>query len=82
MWETPNVTGKYTIIATFVGTNGYYGSQSQTSIAIVEPSVTPPPSTTTENNADANLMYATISIVVAIIVVGIVLAPLIVRKRP
>ncbi len=49
MW-TPPVPGKYTIIATFAGSNAYYGSSAETAIGVspaAHPSATTPPPTTT-----------------------------------
>jgi hypothetical protein len=49
MW-TPPIPGKYTIIATFQGSNSYYASYSETAIgvasAVAHASTTTPPSTT------------------------------------
>jgi hypothetical protein len=52
MW-TPEVPGEYTVIATFAGTNSYYGSSAETAVGVsnpvspivqptTSPSVTPP----------------------------------------
>jgi len=81
LWETPSVSGKYTIIATFGGSNAYYGSQSQTSMGVVDAPATTTQPTQPPAGSDANLTYATIGIIAAIALVGVVLA-LLIRKRP
>jgi hypothetical protein len=40
MW-TPEVPGEYTVIATFAGTNSYYGSSGETAVGVSKPSVSP-----------------------------------------
>jgi hypothetical protein len=40
MW-TPPITGKYTITATFEGSNSYWPSSSETAIGVTEPIVAP-----------------------------------------
>ena len=36
----PDITGQYTVIATFAGNNGYYGSNAQAYFAVDEPAAT------------------------------------------
>jgi hypothetical protein len=81
LWQTPDIPGKYTIIATFPGSNSYYGSSANTAMGIVELPTTLQPSAQPLNASDPNLIYAAAAIIIAIIIVGIVLA-LIIRKRP
>jgi hypothetical protein len=72
---TPDITGKYTVIATFAGSNAYYGSSAETSFAVDQAPATPAPTQTQILSAsDAYLLPGIISIIVAIAVVGIVLA--------
>ena len=33
-WQPPNVPGKYTVTATFAGTNGYWGSNAETAMTV------------------------------------------------
>jgi hypothetical protein len=80
---TPDIAGKYTVIASFAGSGAYFGSFSQTAFGVEEahpatPAPTPEPPTV----ADMYLVPGIAGIIVAIIVVGIVLALLMVRKRP
>jgi hypothetical protein len=44
-WETPDVPGKYTIIATFAGSGAYYASYAETAAVVTEApaAVTPEP---------------------------------------
>ncbi len=81
LWQTPNVSGKYTITATFAGSNSYWGSNAHTAMGIVESPVTPQPSTQALTTSDPNIIYAAVAIIIAIVLVGIVLA-LLIKKRP
>jgi hypothetical protein len=77
----PEVPGKYTIIATFEGSNSYYGSYGETALSVDEaPQTTPTPTPPPPSMADIYLMPATIGIIVAIVVATIVIV-LMLRKR-
>ena len=80
---TPDITGKYTVIATFAGSNAYYGSSAETSFAVDAAAATPAPTQVpTQSMADAYLLPSVVAIIVAIAVVGAILALLVIRKRP
>jgi hypothetical protein len=78
---TPSASGKYTVYATFHGSAAYYGSYAQTALGVQEkveePVVEPEQPTVTEQY----FVPAVIGIIVAIILVGAVLAVLVLRKR-
>ena len=80
---TPDITGKYTVIATFAGTQSYYGSSSQAAFAVDPAAPTSAPTTTPVANAVTNsdmIMYmavGVIAIIIAIVIVGL----LILRKK-
>jgi hypothetical protein len=81
---TPDIPGKYTVIAAFGGSGAYYASFDQTAIGVddlVEASPSPT-SKPVESMADMYFVPAVAGIIVAIVVVGVVLALLLVRKRP
>jgi hypothetical protein len=78
---TPEVPGLYTIIATFEGSNSYYGSYAETFINVAEapqasPTPTPPPPSMT----DQYFLPATIGIIIAIIA-GVAVIVLMLRRR-
>lgn len=79
---TSDISGKYTLIATFKGTGGYYGSTAETAFVVDNPTAqaTPQP-TAGPSMADLYFMPAVIGIVIAIIVVGFVTI-LSLRRRP
>jgi outer membrane protein assembly factor BamB len=82
MWE-PEVPGKYTVIATFAGSEAYYASYAQTAIGVEEaPEATPGPTPTPPSVAEQYFIPATVGMVVAIVAVGAILALLMLRKRP
>jgi hypothetical protein len=82
-WTPPNVPGKYTIIATFNADNSYYGSSGECAAVVASPtSATPVPTATPTSVADMYFVPAIAGLFVLIIVVAIVLALLMLRKRP
>jgi hypothetical protein len=79
---TPDIAGKYTVIATFEGSKSYYGSFSETAIGIDQAAATPTPSPQPlQSVADQYFVPAIAGLFVAIIAIGIAMALLIVRKR-
>ncbi len=81
-WK-PDIAGKYTVIATFVGTNSYYGASAQTAF-VADEAATATPNATTEpvSTTDQYFVPAVAAILVVIVLVGAVLALLLLRKRP
>jgi len=80
---TPDIEGKYTVIAEFQGTNGYWPSNAEASFAVdpAAPTATPQPTLPT-SVADTYFIPAIAGLFVLVIVVAIVLALLMLRKRP
>ena len=82
-WTTPNVPGDYTVYATFAGTNGYWPSNAVTAMTVAEaPQATAAPTPTTASMSDLYFLPVSIAIILAIVIVGAVLALLLLRKRP
>jgi hypothetical protein len=80
---TPDVPGTYTIIATFGGSNSYFSSSGQTHMTFVSPpAATAAPTPTPTSVADMYFVPAIAGLFVLIIIVAIVLALLMLRKRP
>ena len=79
----PDITGKYTVIASFAGSQSYFGSSGEASFAVdaAAPTAAPPTATPT-SVADVYFMPAIISLVVIMIVGFALLAVLALRKRP
>jgi hypothetical protein len=78
---TPQVPGEYTVIASFAGSDSYFGSSAETHIGVnAAPVATAPPTPPPASLADIYLLPATIGIIVAIAVVGAILV-LMLRKR-
>jgi hypothetical protein len=78
VWQ-PEVPGTYQIIATFAGTKSYYGSSTTTYLTVGEAPPTPaePQPLPAQLPLDMYLLYATVAIIVAIAIVGL----LILRKK-
>jgi len=82
-WTPPNVPGTYTVTATLNPTNSYYGSSAETTMVIVGPSThEATPTATPTSVADMYFVPAIAGIIVVIIIGFIVLALLMLRKRP
>lgn len=80
---TPQVSGEYTIVASFTGSKSYGSSSGETAISIsVAASPTNTPTPAPQSMADIYFLPVSIAIIIAIIVVGIVLSLLLLRKRP
>jgi hypothetical protein len=78
---TPEVPGKYTIIATFEGSESYFRSQAVTAIGVEEaPEDSPTPAPPPPSLADIYFVPSVIGIIIAIVAVGLVLM-LLLRKR-
>jgi hypothetical protein len=78
----PPVPGDYVVYAKFEGSNSYYGSYDKAFI-FVDDAVPAPvePTPTPESVADVYFVPAIAGIIVAIVVLGALLALLILRKR-
>ncbi len=79
----PDITGKYTVYATFAGSFSYYSSAAETAIVVDNPAATQAPAATpAASMADLYFLPMSVAIILAVIVIGAVLALLLVRKRP
>jgi hypothetical protein len=78
---TPEVPGEYTILATFAGTESYWGSYAETAIGVNEaPAATPAPTPTPASMTDTYVLGLGAGAIIAIVVVGLLLF-LTLRKR-
>jgi hypothetical protein len=78
----PDISGKYTVIATFAGTNGYWPSYSETSFAVdpAAPTASPYPVVNLPPT-ETYFAISTVAIIIAIAIIG-ALIMLMLRKRP
>jgi outer membrane protein assembly factor BamB len=82
MW-TPDIPGEYTVIASFAGSESYWPSHAETAFGVdVTPEATPGPTPTPASMAEQYFMPMSVGMIVAIVVVGALLALLLLRKRP
>jgi hypothetical protein len=78
-WTTPEIPGKYTIIATFAGSGAYYASYAEAAAIVQEaPAATPPPQYPVPADYTLPIIGATIAIIIAVAIVGLILF----RKKP
>jgi hypothetical protein len=80
LW-TPEIPGTATVYASFSGTNSYWPSSAQTAVGVTEQEATPTPSTQQPLMVETYFVPAVASIIVAIFIVGAVLALLMIKKR-
>jgi hypothetical protein len=81
-WK-PDIEGQYTVYASFGGSAAYWPSHAITSFAVDPALPTPAPTQSPpQSAADLYLLPGIIAIIVAILLVGVVLALLVVKKRP
>jgi len=79
---TPDIDGKYTVIASFAGTNGYWPSKAQTYFAVDPTQVTPAPEQAQQTSlADQYILPGIVAVIIAI-AVGFAVTILVLRKRP
>jgi hypothetical protein len=79
---TPDITGKYTVIATFAGTNGYWSSSAETYFAVDQAAATATPqATAVPSAADMYFLPAVAGLLIAMLVV-IVMVALVLKKHP
>jgi hypothetical protein len=81
-WK-PDIDGKYTVYVSFDGSNSYWPSQATTAFAVdpAAPTATPTP-IPVQSVADQYFVPAIAGLFVAVIVIGVVLALLMLRKKP
>ena len=79
---TPDIPGKYTVIASFQGSGAYYASSAESSFAVdLAPTQAPTATAVTGLATSNDVMYIGVAIIVIIIIIGAVLAVLMMRKR-
>jgi hypothetical protein len=80
-WK-PDISGAFHVYATFAGSKAYYGSSAEATFVVDEPVATASPMPTpAPSAADLYFLPAIIGVIVAILIVGAVLA-LLVTKKP
>ncbi len=81
-WQ-PDIEGQYVLYASFAGSTSYWSSHAVSSFAVDPAPATPAPTDApAQSAADMYLLPGIIGIIVAIAVVGVVLALLVTKKRP
>lgn len=81
-WQ-PDISGKYTVIASFKGSASYWPSDAETAFIVSEATPTQAPATPAPQSAsDLYFVPAVAGIIVAIIIVGAILSLLLLRKHP
>jgi hypothetical protein len=81
MWK-PDIPGKYTLIATFAGSESYYASYSETAFGVTEaPPATPTPTPSPASMTDLYFVPAAAGIIIAI-AIATALIMLMLRRRP
>ena len=78
---TPDVPGEYTVVASFAGSQSYWGSYAETAVYVDEaPAATPVPTPTPAPMTDTYVLGIGAGAIIAIVVIGMILI-LMLRKR-
>jgi outer membrane protein assembly factor BamB len=78
---TPDISGDYTVLATFTGTNGYWSSHAEDGFTVMEATTTTAPTPTPVSIAEQYFVPAIAGLFVIIIIV-MILVLMLFRKRP
>jgi hypothetical protein len=81
---TPDITGDYTIVANFAGSESYYPSSAEAFFTVSEPAPTASPTTAPQTNfaTTTDLMMGIVVVVIAMVIAIALATVLILRKRP
>jgi hypothetical protein len=80
---TPDISGSYTVIATFAGSQAYWGSSAEASFyASDAPTITPTNGSQSNAATIADIMMFTVGAAIAVIIAVAIATILILRKRP
>jgi hypothetical protein len=80
-WQ-PDISGKYTVYATFAGSAAYYSSTGQDAFIIKDaPAATAAPTALPQSAADTYFVPA-VAVILVVLVIGIGLILLALRKKP
>jgi hypothetical protein len=80
VYFAPPVPGKYTVVAAFGGSEGYYGSWDETDMMVESATVTAPPTASPAPMTDTYVLGLGAGAIIAIIAIGLVII-LMLRKR-
>jgi outer membrane protein assembly factor BamB len=82
MWTTPEIAGKYQVMATFKGDASYGSSYAETYVGVVEPPPqTEPTPVVTQVSDNTTILYSVAAAAVAIILAIAIVGALVLRKR-
>jgi len=79
---TPDIEGKYTVIATFAGSGGYYPSYAQTAFAVDEAAPTPAPTEAPLTSVSDMYFVPAVAGIIVAIAIGFAITILVLKKRP
>ena len=79
---TPEIEGKYTVIATFAGSESYWPSSEETAFAVDPAAATPNPTEApAQSTADLYFVPAIAGLFIFVAIIGVVIILLLLRKR-
>jgi hypothetical protein len=81
---TPIIPGNFTVYANFEGTNGYWPSSSEAHFTVMHAAPTTPPTAppVTGLASTGTVELGIAAVIIVIIIIGVVLAILTIRKHP
>ena len=80
---TPDIEGKFTLYASFLGSAAYYPSHAVTAFAAApETQTTTQPTQEPQSTTDLYFLPMSIAIIVAVVVIGALIMLLLLKKKP
>jgi hypothetical protein len=79
---TPDILGKYTVTASFAGSNSYYPSQTETAFSVAETAPTATPNANPVQSASDMYFVPAVAGIIVAIAIGFAITILVLRKRP
>ena len=80
---TPDISGDFTVVANFAGTQSYYPSSASTAFHASNPATTPTPATPApQSAADMYFVPAIAGLFVFVAIIGVIIILLVLKKRP
>jgi len=81
---TPDIPGNFTVTATFAGTTGYYPSSAETSFYAGTPAPTAAPTASPPTGlaSTGSLMLGVAAIIIVIVIIGVAILAVLLRRRP
>ena len=79
---TPDISGSYTVFATFSGSNSYWGSSAEAHFYASSPAATPAPTQAPQQSTVDQYFVPAVAGIIVAIAIGFAITILVLKKRP